>query len=127
MIRNGYLAVWQGEEYEASPASDGTVRLYSPTEQAGFEAVTTGRYRRVVPATEVSALRYVRTTCQWRGLRYVVIGEYNAWLRLELWDSGPIQSGEWDPQQLGLERFDDGVYQCWAPRGEVTELRQEYV
>jgi hypothetical protein len=122
VIRNGYLAVWGGAEYDASPAADGTVRLYRATPADGFDQLAPGRYRRVVRADEVAMLRYVRTVCVWRDARFVVIGGHGEWLRLECLDPDEsLRDG------LGLERFDEGVHQGWAPRAEVTDLVEEYV
>ena len=64
-------------------------------------------------------LVYVRTTCSWRGEPFIVLGEHDAWLRVEY--SGGIAGVA---GKLGLEEFDYGVYQGWAPRAEVSELRE---
>jgi len=118
MIRDGYVARWQGHEYEASPDGD-QVRLYRPDDADGFEEARPGRYRRVVPVADVDELVYVRTTCSWRGEPFIVLGEHDAWLRVEY--SGGIAGVA---GKLGLEEFDYGVYQGWAPRAEVSELRE---
>lgn len=118
MIRDGYAARWQGGEYEASPDGD-DVRLYRPDPAEGFEEVRAGRYRRVVQASEVDELVYVRTTCNWRDQPFIVLAEHDAWLRLEYTGGlAPIAA------ELGLEEFDFGVYQGWAPRDEVTDIRE---
>ena len=65
---------------------------------------------RVVPADEVDDLAYVRTTCTWRGSRSSCSAEHDGWLRVE-YTGGRRRS----PQALGLEEFDFGVYQGWAP------------
>lgn len=118
MIRDGYAARWRGAEYEASPDGD-DVRLYRPDASDGFEEVRPGRYRRIVPRTEVADLVYVRTTCFWRGQPFIVLGEHDGWLRVEYTGGrAPVAA------DLGLEEFDYGVYQGWAPRAEVSELRE---
>jgi hypothetical protein len=118
MIRDGYVARWHGSEYEASPDGD-FVRLYRPDPADGFEEVRPGRHRRVVPADEVDELVYVRTTCTWRGEPFIVLGVHEAWLRVEYTGGIAPVAGK-----LGLEEFDFGVYQGWAPRTEVSDLRE---
>jgi hypothetical protein len=117
-MRDGYVARWRGQEYEVSP--DGAdFRLYVSAPAEGFDQVRAGRYRRVVPAAEVADLAYVRTVCTWRGAPFVVLGEHDSWLRVEYTGGkSPVA------QAMGLEEFDFGVYQGWAPRGEVSEVRE---
>ncbi|MQY08351.1 hypothetical protein [Actinomadura macrotermitis] len=120
-IRHGYYARWQGAEYEASP--DGArVRLYRARPAEGFAQVTETRHVRVVPAAEVESLVYVTTFCQWRGEPFAVLAEHEGWLRVE-YTGGKAPVAE----RLGLEPFDRGVYQAWAPRGEVGDIREEAV
>lgn len=121
MIRDGYLARWRGQEYEAGPGVDGNIRLYTPEPSEGFEEVRPGRFRRVVSPSEVDSLRYVRTVCTWKGARFIIVGEHETWLRVEyIGGRAPIA------EQLGLDRIDHGVWQAWAPRSEVTDLHEEY-
>jgi hypothetical protein len=116
-MRDGYVARWKGAEYEASP--DGAdVRLYRPDPADGFEEVRAGRYRRVVP-TEEAKLDYVRTGCVWKGQPFIVLAEHEGWLRLEY--TGGVAPVARD---LGLEEFEFGVYQGWAPAAEVTDVRE---
>jgi hypothetical protein len=118
VIRDGYAARWQGCEYEASPDGD-QVRLYRPDAAEGFEEVREGRYRRVVPASEVDDLVYVRTTCTWRAQPFIVVGEHESWLRLEYTGGlAPIAA------ELELEEFEFGVYQGWAPLHEIGNLKE---
>jgi hypothetical protein len=114
-MRDGYVARWRGQEYEASPAGE-QVRIYQPEAADGFEEVRPGRHVRVLPAAEVD-LSYVRTTCSWRGEPFIVLGEHDGWLRVE-YTGGRSPVAE----SLGLEEFDFGVYQGWAPVHEVTDL-----
>ncbi|MEU6038102.1 hypothetical protein ABZ801_22085 [Actinomadura sp. NPDC047616] len=120
-IRHGYYAGWRGTDYEASPDGDG-VRLYLSRPADGFTQAAPDRYVRVVPAAEVDHLSYVRTRCSWRGEPFVVLGEHGEWLRVE-YTGGKAPVAE----RLGLEPFDRGVYQAWAPRGEVQDVREETV
>ena len=116
-MRDGFVASWGDVEYEASPDGD-NVRLYRPDSAEGFEEVRPGRYRRVVPMSECG-VAYVRTTCQWRGKPFIVLAEHEGWLRVEYTGGlAPVAA------QLGLEEFDYGVYQGWAPRTEVVEVRE---
>ncbi|MBV1851946.1 hypothetical protein [Catellatospora tritici] len=118
MMRDGFIASYLGREYEASPDGD-SVRLYRPEGADGFEEVRPGRYVRVVPVVEVDELAYVRTVCNWRGQPFVVLAEHDGWLRVEYTGGkAPVAA------ELGLEEFDYGVYQGWAPRAEVVDLRE---
>lgn len=121
MIRDGYVARWGDAEYEASPDGD-SVRLYRPDPAEGFSEVRPGRYRRVVAAAEVQSLGYVRTVCMWREEPFIVLAEHDGWFRIEYTGGlAPVAA------KLGLEEFDYGVYQGWAPSVEVTELRETRV
>lgn len=125
-MRDGYLARWQGREYEASPAGD-EVRLYvGGADEAfageGFEEIRSDRFRRIVPAEDVDDLWYVRNTCVWRGEPFIVLARHDAWLRVEYTGGkAPVA------RALGLEEFDYGVYQGWAPSAEVTDLREHRI
>lgn len=122
MIRDGYVATWRAADYEATPGADGETRLYLAEPAEGFDEIRPGRYRRIVKSDEVSVLRYIRTVCGWRGEPFVVVGEHETWLRVEYaGGSAPIA------ERLGLERVDHGVWQAWAPRAEVHEMRTEFV
>lgn len=119
--RDGYVARWRGDEYEASPDGD-EVRLYRPEAADGFEEIREGRYRIIVPAAEVDDLSYVRTICSWRGEPFIVLAEQDSWLRVEYTGGkAPVA------RSLGLEEFDYGVYQGWAAATEVTDIREHRV
>ncbi|WP_030167159.1 hypothetical protein [Spirillospora albida] len=118
-IRHGYYAGWRGAEYEASPDGDG-VRLYAARPADGFHQATPDRYVRVVPLADVERLTYVSTHCTWRGEPFVVLGEHDGWARVE-YTGGRVPVAE----ELGLEQFDRGVYQAWAPRAELRDVREE--
>ncbi|HWH01374.1 MAG TPA: hypothetical protein VNV66_19155 [Pilimelia sp.] len=118
LVRDGYVARWRGRDYDASPGDD-EVRLYRPGPAEGFEEVRPGRFRRVVPADEVEELVYVRTTCTWLGEPFTVLAAHGEWLRVEYTGGRrPVA------QALGLEEFDYGVYQGWAPATEVRDVRE---
>jgi hypothetical protein len=117
-MRDGYVVRWSGREYEASPAGD-EVRIYQPEPADGFTEVRLGRFVRVVAAGETSDLGYVRTICSWRGEPFIVLAEHDGWLRVEYTGGRrPVA------QALGLEEFDFGVYQGWAPMHEVADIRE---
>ena len=117
-MRDGYGARWAGREYEASPDRD-EVRLYQSVPGEGFEEIRPGRYVRVLPVAEVDDLVYVRTTCSWQGEPFIVLAQHGAWLRVE------YTGGRWPvAERMGLETFDFGVYQGWAPVAEVTDVRE---
>lgn len=120
-MRDGYVARWRGQEYDASPDRD-QVRLYRAEPADGFAEVHPGRHVRVVPVAEVAELSYVRTTCTWRGEPFIVLGEHDGWLRLE-YTGGRAPIAE----SLGLDVFDFGVYQGWARANEVDDLREHRV
>jgi hypothetical protein len=117
-MRDGYVARWGGEEYEVSP--DGAeMRLYATGPQDGFDEIRPDRYRRIVPTEEITELAYVRTLCTWRGEPFIVLGEHDSWLRVEYTGGkAPVAAA------LGLEEFDFGVYQGWAPAAEITDSRE---
>jgi len=121
-IRHGYLARYQGAEYEASPAADATVRLYASQPADGFAEIRPGRHVRSVPQESVEDLRYVRTTCTWRGVPCLVIGSHSGWLRLEY-----LGDDEESAEQLGMGRFDTAVYQGWASEADVTDLSEQRI
>jgi hypothetical protein len=117
-MRDGYVGTWRDEEYEVSPEGD-DMRLYATEPREGFDEIRTGRWRRIVPATEVSDLAYVRTSCTWRDEPFIVLGEHESWLRLEYTGGkAPVAAA------LRLEEFDYGVYQGWAPMAEVSDIRE---
>lgn len=118
-MRDGFVALWQGREWDASPDGD-TVRLYASAPEDGFEEIRPGRYVRQVD--DVEQLAYVRTTCVWRGQPFIVLAQHDVWLRVEYTGGrAPVA------QALGLEEFDFGVYQGWAPVAEVVDLREHRV
>ncbi len=120
-MRDGYVVTWRGREYDASPDGD-SVRAYAPAAEEGFDEVRPGRYVRVLEAQEFEDLVYVRTTCTWRGQPFIVLAEADQWLRVEYTGGrAPVA------RQMGLEEFDYGVYQGWAPAHEVTDLYEHRV
>jgi hypothetical protein len=120
-MRDGYVVSWRGREYDAAPDGD-AVRIYAPEAGDGFDEVRPGRYVRVLQPDEYDDMVYVRTTCTWRGQPFIVLAEAGAWLRVEYTGGrAPIA------RQMGLEEFDFGVYQGWAPGHEVRDLYEHRV
>jgi hypothetical protein len=120
-MRDGYVVSFQGREYDAVPDGD-NVRIYLPEPAEGFDEVKPGRYRRVLGPDDYDELVYVRTTCTWRGAPFIVLAETDSWLRVEYTGGrAPIA------RQLGLEEFDFGVYQGWAPVHEVSDLGEQRI
>ncbi len=117
-MRDGYFGHWRGREFEVSP--DGTeIRLYTSEPEEGFVQVRPGRFVLVVPADDVRDFCYIRTTCTWQGEPFIVLGEVDGWLRVEYTGGkAPVA------RTLGLEEFDFGVYQGWAPVADVANLRE---
>ena len=120
-MRDGYVVTWQGREYDAVPDGD-NVRIYADEPTLGFDDVRPGRYVRVLTPDEYEDLVYVRTTCVWRGEPFLVLAEADNWLRLEYTGGrAPIA------QRLGLEEFDFGVYQTWAPIHEISDRHEQRI
>src|SRR5262245_9246985 len=101
-MRDGYLAVWRGQEYEASP--DGSdIRLYATRADEGFTQVQPGRFVRVIAGSEAEEFCYVRTVCTWREEPFIVLADHDEWLRVEYTGGkAPVAKA------LGLEEFDFG-------------------
>jgi hypothetical protein len=117
-MRDGYVCRWRDEEFEVSPDGE-EMRLYTDQPHEGFEELSPDRYRKIVPASEVSDFAYVRTMCSWRGEPFIVLAEHESWLRVEYTGGkAPVAAA------LRLEEFDFGVYQGWAPAAEVSDLRE---
>jgi len=120
-MRDGYVVNWHGREYDAAPDGE-NVRIYATEAGDGFEEVRPGWFVRVLKPGEYGDLVYVRTTCSWRGEPFIVLAESESWLRVEYTGGrAPVA------QELGLEEFDFGVYQGWAPAAEVSELYEHRV
>ncbi len=121
-MRDGYYARWRGAEYEAAPSSAGAHLYTERSDCQGFVEVAPGRYRRVVSFSELDEFGYLVTVGAFRGEPVKVLAEHEQWLRVEY-------TGGRSPRavQLGLDRFDRGVYQSWVPRNEVTGLRVQHL
>lgn len=115
-------AVWRSQTFEATPSArpPGSVKLYSPDRpDEAWSATRTGRWSRVVPATEAELYR-VRTTCQWQGEPFSVEGSTPGG-RLQLTYLGRDHRRAED---LGLTMAEPGVYVTTAAPDEVTGPEQ---
>ena len=121
MIRDGYVVTWQNREYDGVPDGD-NVRIYESHPAAGFDEVKPGRFVRVLTPDEYDDVVYVRTTCTWRGAPFLVLAEADSWLRVE-YAGGRAPAA----RDLGLEEFDFGVYQGWAPAHEISDLYEQRI
>ncbi|GAA2618353.1 hypothetical protein [Paractinoplanes durhamensis] len=121
MIRDGYVVSWQGREFDAVPDGD-NARIYSTQPADGFEEIKPGRYVRVLTPEDYDEMVYVRTVCVWRGAPFLVLGEADNWLRVE-YTGGRAPMA----RHMGLEEFDYGVYQTWAPAHEVSDVHEQRI
>lgn len=122
MIRDGYIARWHGVEYEAAPSSCGAHLYTDEPDCHGFEEVSTGRYRRIVPFGELDEFSYLTTIGTYRGHPVKILAAYGAWLRVEyIGGLAPVA------EQLGLDRMDRGIYQSWVSCSEVSDIREHYI
>jgi hypothetical protein len=121
MMRDGFYAGWHGREYEASPDGD-QIRLYAGDPEDGFLEASPGRYVRVVAPPEIDHFAYVKTRCTWHGHPFQVLGEHEEWVRVE-YTGGQAPVAE----ALGLDMFDRGVYQTWAPRSELQDVQEDLI
>ncbi len=121
MIPDGYLARWQGHEYEASP-DGGLVRLYRDTPAEGFDPVGPRRFVRLVAADDLDWFGYLRTVATWHGEPVTLMARRGNDALVEYLGGGaPVALA------LGLDRADLAVYRGWAPLAELTEVRQERI
>jgi hypothetical protein len=112
---DGYFASLRGREHLAWPSADG---VFLDAYSAGDTTAST--WPIPMDANGVEDLRYRRTTCEWRGAAFVIIGESREWLRVEL-DSARLSA------TTALEPFDHLVRQAWVARDEVRNRRDELV
>ena len=118
-MRDGYVADWRGHEYEASPDGD-DVRLYRPSR--------TRASRRSGPAGTcgcVPADRGRRTSLRPHHVHLAGRAVHRARPSTTAgcgWSTPAARRRS--PARSGLEEFDFGVYQGWAPVDEVTDLSE---
>lgn len=121
MIPDGYVARVDGAEYEASP--DGAlIRLYTDEPTEGFDEVAPHRYRRLIPATSVEWLGYLRTTATLKGQPVTVLAERPGQVLVEY-----IGGNARNALALGLPRTDIGVYRGWMPTKDLQDVRRDHL
>lgn len=121
-MHDGYYARWHGAEYEAAPSSAGAHLFTDQPGCHGFERVDAGRYRRLVAFADLDEFGYLSTVGRYRQQPVKILAEHERWLRVE-YTGGRAPVAE----ELGLDRFDRGVYQSWVPRGEVDNIHQRHI
>ncbi|SHN03523.1 hypothetical protein [Cryptosporangium aurantiacum] len=124
-MRAGYLARWQGSEYEAFPAPtpEGLwIRLYTDRPEPGFDRVREGRYRRVVLPSALEQLAYVRPVAMWRDQPFLLRSREGGRAHLEYTGGNAAVAA-----RLGCTRVERGVYEIRVPSDELTGIRTETV
>jgi hypothetical protein len=124
-MRAGYLARWQGQEYEAFPAPtpEGLwVRLYTDRPEPGFDRVRDGRYRRVVLPSDLEQLVYARPVATWRDQPFLLRSREGGWAHLEYTGGSAAVAAK-----LGCTPIERGVYQVRVPSDELRGVRMETV
>jgi hypothetical protein len=106
-VRDGYVARWRDQEYEASP--DGAlIRLYAPTVTPGFRPVGTRRHVRLISGEEAGWFGYRRTEAVWRGQPVTVLAERG--------DRCLVSSVD--------EQAPEGLRRDWVPQADLGQLSE---
>jgi hypothetical protein len=122
----GPLAVWGATPYSADPLDDGRVVLAVETEpdaSHGFERTGTGRWRRVVPATEVTELFEMSVMARWNGLEMRVVDSFRSA------EGKPIAHVSYTghdadlAEGLGLQKVDAAVYEASVPMASLVDVQ----
>jgi hypothetical protein len=93
----------RGQEYDAVADPPGEFRVLAMTRAARYP---------------VEALIRRTAYAAWRGALCTVLREESGWLRLRLCRPDPDNVAS-----LGAQCYERGVYEVWAPAGEVTDRR----
>jgi hypothetical protein len=97
------VGTYGGEEHEAVADLPGEFRVLAMTRAARYP---------------VSAPRRRTRYATWRGAPCVVLREESGWARLRLCRPGPDSVAA-----LGAQCYERGVYEAWAPAGELSDDR----
>ena len=122
-LPDGMYAEWQGRVFPATGTvrPPNSMRLVTDHPEEGFEEVTPGRFRRIVPTSELTALFNLQTYCTWMGIRCAVrVRNKDGTLHVE-WTGGNQTRAE----ELGFEWRERGIFYRTVPESEVTDLHQE--
>ncbi|MFI5955632.1 hypothetical protein [Cryptosporangium sp. NPDC051539] len=125
LMRAGYVARWRASEFEAFPAPtpEGLwVRLYSERPRDGFDRVRDGRHRRVVLASEVERMVYLRPVATWRGEPFLLRSQEGGWAHLE-YTGGDAAAAA----RVGCVAGERGVYQVRVRASELTGVGMDEV
>ena len=121
---DGMYAEWRGTVYRATDTvrPPRTVKLWQDRPTEGFEKVGgSGKFRRLVPESELTALFELKTFGLWKGERCrVLTTQEDGSLHLAWTKSNQARAAE-----LGFQSIERGVFETVVPRSEVTDLRQE--
>lgn len=122
----GPIAVWRGAPYAADPLEDGTVALAAdaePDAALGFERTAAGRWRRVVPADEVTELFELSVTARWNGLEMRVVDSFRDT------EGRPVARVSYTghdadlAEGLRLQKVDAGVYEASVPMASLVDVQ----
>lgn len=119
-------AEWRGGVYLASDVvgTPRMVRLWTedPTRtRGGFEEIIPGRFARLVPESDLTALFDLVTYCMWKDRRCRVTGRSLEGLLQLDWAGGSQAKAA----ELGFQVVERGVFVTAVPPLEVTDLHQE--
>lgn len=121
----GPMATWRGTHLSADPV-DGHVVLASevePPAELGFEPTAAGRWRKAVPADEVTELFELSVTGRWNGLEMRVVDQ---WTGADGESLARVSYTGHDAdiaEGLRLEKVDAAVYEATVPAASVSALQ----
>lgn len=119
----GPTAVYQGGTFAADPLLDGeSVALCATQETDGFERTPLGRYRKVVPMSELSELAEVVMTGTVAGLQVRVVDVFQTEAGPALWVSYTEHLSVL-AEAFGLRKIDPGVYEMQVPADALRDAR----
>jgi hypothetical protein len=97
------VGTYRGQEYEAIADPPSEFRVLAMTRAARYPVDTVARRARFVT---------------WRGAPCIVLRQESGWLRLRL-----CQPEQESVAALGAQCYERGIYETWAPAGEVADDR----
>lgn len=120
----GPMAQWHGTYLSADPLQDGDVVVVAevaPPQELGFEETPAGRWRRVVPTSEVTEMFELMVTARWNGLPVRVVDQ---WTTAEGAASRVSYTGHDADlaEGLRLEKVDAAVYEATVPTAALQDV-----